>query len=127
MTEFTQFYTVLVFCSPESIVPSESEKNYLSKRSPKKPLPLGSIHDEKAEVDLTVVIPAYKSAPEHRRVSAGTIFLRKCQRSVQSALLQRSAQLRQLLPLQHTRRHDPSDIWRHGWPDGGLRECEHHT
>ena len=59
MTEFTQFYTVLVFCSPESIVPSESEKKYLSKQSPKKPLPLGSIHDEKAEVDLTVVIPAY--------------------------------------------------------------------
>ncbi|CAL1713951.1 unnamed protein product [Somion occarium] len=59
MTEFTQFYTVLVFWSPESIVPSESEKKYLSKQSPSKPLPLGSIRSDVAEVDLTVVIPAY--------------------------------------------------------------------
>ncbi|KAK7685812.1 hypothetical protein QCA50_011158 [Cerrena zonata] len=58
-TTFIFFYTVLVFWSPESIVPSESEKKYLSKRSPKKPLPLGTIHDQKADVDLTVVIPAY--------------------------------------------------------------------
>ncbi|THH27697.1 hypothetical protein EUX98_g6490 [Antrodiella citrinella] len=52
-------YTVLVICSPESIIPVESEKKYRSRKSPSKPLPLGSIHDAKPAVDLTVVIPAY--------------------------------------------------------------------
>ena len=56
---FTQCYTVLVIWSPETIVPVESEKKFRSKKSPSKPLPLGSVHDTKPAVDLTVVIPAY--------------------------------------------------------------------
>ncbi|TCD71711.1 dolichyl-phosphate beta-glucosyltransferase [Steccherinum ochraceum] len=52
-------YTVLVIWSPETIVPVESEKKYRSRKSPSKPLPLGSIRDAKVAVDLTVVIPAY--------------------------------------------------------------------
>ncbi|KAI0630440.1 Alg5-prov protein [Trametes polyzona] len=51
-------YTILVLWSPDLIVPKPSEKTYRTASSPSKRLPLPSIHDP-AEVDLTVVIPAY--------------------------------------------------------------------
>ncbi|KAH8091658.1 Alg5-prov protein [Cristinia sonorae] len=67
------FYTVLVLWSPETIVPKVSEKKYRSRRSPSKPLPLGSIHDEKAAVDLTVVIPAYNETTRLPSMLTSTI------------------------------------------------------
>lgn len=50
---------MLVVWSPETILPAESEKKYRSVTSRSKPLPLGSLKDVKASIDLTVVIPAY--------------------------------------------------------------------
>jgi dolichyl-phosphate beta-glucosyltransferase len=49
---------VLVLLSPPLVVPSAKDKTFRSRKSPTKPLPLPSVHDP-AEVDLTVVIPAY--------------------------------------------------------------------
>lgn len=57
---------MLVLFSPSLIVHPEADKKYRSAKSRSKPITLPSVHDE-AEVDLTVVIPAYnetKRMPE---------------------------------------------------------------
>ncbi|KDQ26520.1 glycosyltransferase family 2 protein [Pleurotus ostreatus PC15] len=51
-------YLALLFWSPPPIITRPSEKNYRSRLSPKKPIPLPSLSGQ-SEVDLTVVIPAY--------------------------------------------------------------------
>ncbi|KAG9224143.1 hypothetical protein CCMSSC00406_0006811 [Pleurotus cornucopiae] len=51
-------YLALLFWSPPPIITRPSEKNYRSRLSPKKTIPLPSLSGP-SEVDLTVVIPAY--------------------------------------------------------------------
>lgn len=53
-----QVYLALLFWSPPPIITRPSEKNYRSRLSPKKTIPLPSLSGP-SEVDLTVVIPAY--------------------------------------------------------------------
>jgi len=66
-------YAVLVFWSPERIAPAESEKKYRSRKSPSIPLPLGSLQDDEASVDLTVVIPAFNETARLPSMLTSTI------------------------------------------------------
>ncbi|KZT25331.1 glycosyltransferase family 2 protein [Neolentinus lepideus HHB14362 ss-1] len=54
----TSLYAALILWSPPPIITREGEKKYRSKLSPSKYLPLPSINDP-AQVDLSVIIPAY--------------------------------------------------------------------
>ncbi|EIW75103.1 glycosyltransferase family 2 protein [Coniophora puteana RWD-64-598 SS2] len=57
-TLHNQLYTALVLLTPSPIPTAPSEQTFRSRDSPSKSLPLPTLSDP-AEVDLTVVIPAY--------------------------------------------------------------------
>jgi len=65
-------YAALVFWSPPPILTHESEKKYLSRSSPSKPLPLTKL-DEPSVVDLTIVVPAYNETQRLPEMMAATI------------------------------------------------------
>ncbi|KAF8581536.1 glycosyltransferase family 2 protein [Ramaria rubella] len=54
----TSAYLILVSVSPHLLAASPTEKQYVSAKSPTKPIPLPSLSDE-ASIDLSVIIPAY--------------------------------------------------------------------
>ncbi|EPQ56116.1 hypothetical protein GLOTRDRAFT_74626 [Gloeophyllum trabeum ATCC 11539] len=66
------FYAVLILWSPPPIITREGERKYRSASSPSKYLPLASIEDP-AEVDLSVVIPAYNETERLPEMLATTI------------------------------------------------------
>lgn len=71
---------MLVLFSPPLIIPSEKDKKYRSRKSPLKPLPLPSVNDP-AEVDLTVVIPAYNETermPEMLKATVNHLRSKHC-------------------------------------------------
>jgi len=65
-------YAALVFWSPPPIITHDSEKKYLSRASPSKPLPLTRL-DEPSTVDLTIVVPAYNETERLPEMMAETI------------------------------------------------------
>ncbi|PPQ64357.1 hypothetical protein CVT24_008426 [Panaeolus cyanescens] len=68
---FSLAYAAVVFWSPPPIITHDSEKKYLSNKSPSKPLPLPRLSDP-STVDLTIVVPAFNETdrlPEMMRVT----------------------------------------------------------
>ncbi|KAF8972761.1 glycosyltransferase family 2 protein, partial [Flammula alnicola] len=65
-------YAALVFWSPPPIITHDSEKFYLSKASPTRPLRLTRL-DEPSSVDLTIVVPAYNETERLPDMMAATI------------------------------------------------------
>lgn len=65
-------YTVLVFLSPPLVIASDNDRRYRCRTNPDKPVSLPSVHDP-AEVDLTVVIPAYNETERMPTMLKATI------------------------------------------------------
>ncbi|PPQ98040.1 hypothetical protein CVT26_003035 [Gymnopilus dilepis] len=65
-------YTGLVLWSPDAIITHDSERKYLSRSSPTKPLPLTRL-DDPSTVDLTIVVPAYNETERLPDMMAATI------------------------------------------------------